>query len=97
MDISTNDSMFLEVIKSLSNPIRVKILQYALTEITQHGLAEILNVSDSRISQNIDILEDVGLLSVSKREKGRKYVKSITNGITFQILPVTTTVRDSSE
>jgi predicted transcriptional regulator len=91
MDITTDNCLFSEICKALSIPIRVKILQYALVEISQHALVEILQTSESRISQNITVLENIGLIKVLRKEKGKKYVRTIADRFTFQILPITST------
>ena len=92
MEFSTDDQLFSEILKALSNPIRVKILQLCSSEISQQGLAQILHTSASCISINTDILSSVGLVEIIRKEEGKKYVRSCTDRIILQILPIATTV-----
>jgi len=88
MDIDTNNPNFLEVIKMLSNPIRVKILTLTLHgELSQTMLAKNIGCSTSAISQHTALLQQNGLLAISIRDRGKKYVKGIHKKISIEFLP----------
>lgn len=77
----------LEVLKGLASPVRVKILKALHTNgaMNVNNLAEMLDLPQSTISSNVQILEEVGLIR-SEAQKARKGNQKVCHSTFDEIL-----------
>ena len=65
-----NSEQFVEIMESLSDPIRVNIIELMMNgEICVCDIVKVTGMSQSKISYHIKILKDSGL--ISDRQEGR--------------------------
>lgn len=71
-------SLKVRLFKALSDPIRLQILSaLSVSDLCPCILKEITDLSDSKLSYHLNILEDAGLVSNSSRKKWRIYSLTI--------------------
>ncbi len=64
----------VKLFKALSDPIRLQILSaLSASDLCPCILKDITELSDSKLSYHLNILEDAGLISYSSRKKWRIY------------------------
>ncbi len=86
--IPNKESLVLEakVFNALSDPIRLQVLHaLSVTDLCPCLLKEIAELSDSKLSYHLNILEEAGLISSSPRNRWRIYMltaqgRSFING-----------------
>lgn len=64
----------VKLLKAVSDPIRLQILSaLSVSDLCPCILKDITELSDSKLSYHLNILEDAGLISYSSRKKWRIY------------------------
>lgn len=86
MIVDSTDPLADEYAKMLGNHNRMKILSICINETPQTYLHKILRISRTLVCRYISELEDMGLITIIKRN-GFKVIKTEEKEITFRILP----------
>lgn len=77
----------VKLFKALSDPIRLQILSaLSISDLCPCILKEITDLSDSKLSYHLNILEDAGLIGYSSRKRWRIYNLTDSGRKAFSIL-----------